>query len=170
MNDQIIIDNEELIPEKYLRIITCDPSVYFERSYTLPNFSHFKRTNSLVSEVIFPQEDKSICACGCGGKLSGRRRRWATDECSYFSRNILFILSGAKDFITPLVEILQGGRKCFNCGLDELELYKKNKSLTDLHLDHIIPVHKGGGCSWLGNYQLLCVPCHKIKTKNDLKR
>jgi 5-methylcytosine-specific restriction enzyme A len=31
--------------------------------------------------------------------------------------------------------------------------------------DHIHPVHQGGGECGLDNYQTLCVPCHKMKTK-----
>lgn len=178
MNDQLIIDSPELLSEKYKRVITLDPTPYFERAYTLPYFSHYKRKNSVQSAVIFPQENKSICACGCGQKLEGRRRRWATDRCERFAVHLLRILSGDKDSIYKLVEEIQGD-KCFICGDTHSDLWKKysrgekgyeKESSLRLELDHIIPVHKGGGCSWLGNYQIICNPCHKNKTREDLKR
>lgn len=36
----------------------------------------------------------------------------------------------------------------------------------DWHVDHIIPI-KDGGAHDLSNLQLLCVACHKAKTKKD---
>lgn len=36
-----------------------------------------------------------------------------------------------------------------------------------IHLDHIVPVHQGGGCGWLNNYQFLCIHCHKEKSKKE---
>lgn len=38
------------------------------------------------------------------------------------------------------------------------------------HADHIIPVSQGGGESSLSNVQTLCVVCHQIKTKEDMKK
>lgn len=35
--------------------------------------------------------------------------------------------------------------------------------------DHIIPVCIGGDCFDLDNIQTLCIDCHKIKTKEDMK-
>ncbi|MCB1713230.1 MAG: HNH endonuclease, partial [Candidatus Riesia sp.] len=34
-------------------------------------------------------------------------------------------------------------------------------------MDHIIPVHRGGGSCGLWNLQTLCLPCHKKKTAED---
>lgn len=36
--------------------------------------------------------------------------------------------------------------------------------------DHIIPVALGGGQCGLENLQLLCTPCHKIKTASDIQK
>lgn len=38
------------------------------------------------------------------------------------------------------------------------------------HADHILPVSQGGGECTLENIQTLCVACHQLKTKEDLKR
>jgi len=35
--------------------------------------------------------------------------------------------------------------------------------------DHIIPVHKGGAGIEPSNLQVLCVPCHKAKTREDYR-
>ena len=36
------------------------------------------------------------------------------------------------------------------------------------HIDHIVPLFKGGDDNE-NNYQSLCIECHRIKTKEDLK-
>lgn len=36
------------------------------------------------------------------------------------------------------------------------------------HVDHIHPIHKGGAGAGLANIQVLCVPCHKAKTRDDI--
>lgn len=36
--------------------------------------------------------------------------------------------------------------------------------------DHIVPVVENGGECGLENYQTLCVPCHKAKTKEEARR
>lgn len=38
------------------------------------------------------------------------------------------------------------------------------------HVDHIVPIYKGGSGIGLKNVQVLCVPCHKKKTVIDLRR
>lgn len=35
-------------------------------------------------------------------------------------------------------------------------------------VDHIVPVHKGGAGVGMENLQVLCTPCHKLKTAKDL--
>lgn len=37
------------------------------------------------------------------------------------------------------------------------------------HVDHIIPIFRGGDGVGLGNIQVLCVPCHKKKTAREGK-
>lgn len=52
----------------------------------------------------------------------------------------------------------------------KVSLYKLGYGTGDKwQTDHIIPVHKGGKGIDPKNLQVLCVPCHKRKTKEDLK-
>lgn len=39
----------------------------------------------------------------------------------------------------------------------------------EFQTDHIIPVHKGGAGIDPANLQVLCLPCHQVKTKKDLR-
>jgi 5-methylcytosine-specific restriction endonuclease McrA len=50
---------------------------------------------------------------------------------------------------------------CPMCGLHLLCL--------PVHIDHILPVELGGEDTE-ANWQLLCIDCHKIKTRDDIKR
>ena len=51
----------------------------------------------------------------------------------------------------------RGGYRCAGCGA----LDKSGKSLE---VDHILPLERGGDHSD-GNLQLLCKPCHSVKTR-----
>lgn len=116
--------------------------VRFQAYATIPDF--------------FEQPAPKECTCGCGLPLTGRRRRWATDECADFGLVVMSILKCDADLIRRYL-IEQHGEGCKHCGVTG----------EPLQVDHIIPVHQGGGGRWLDNYQLLCVDCHKIKTKQD---
>lgn len=80
---------------------------------------------------------------------------------------------------------------CKMCGLDtqalRLKMYPLNedgrerlgllywfpvynaRNLMLWEADHIVAVSNGGGLSGLDNFQTLCVPCHRNKTKQDLR-
>lgn len=196
ITDQLHIDDFSEIPERYHRILQVDPAIFYQRIYDRQSktFSHYKRKNTVFSDIVLPQEDKTICACGCGQKLEGRRRRWATEKCQQFSRYVILILTGDSAWIRIIMSYLFT-EKCCVCGITDRE-YTKGRGGPDpvatktdpmermneiskqwdkiiyaeankIHLDHIVPVHQGGGGCWLGNYQFLCVDCHKIKTKNE---
>jgi 5-methylcytosine-specific restriction endonuclease McrA len=53
--------------------------------------------------------------------------------------------------------IQQHGEACACCGVMG----------EALQVDHILPVHQGGGGRWLDNYQLLCIGCHKSKSVRE---
>src|SRR5437899_784515 len=59
-------------------------------------------------------------------------------------------------------------------GVAALQEYRCAKCAADLHaepwqIDHILPIELLGKHEW-ANWQALCVPCHKEKSKIDIKR
>ena len=102
---------------------------------------------------MYPQIDKSKCACGCGEKLFGRKKRWVSETCQIIAVNKFQIIKGDTSVIRfHLFERDQGA--CRICGL-----------ISDTwQADHIIPVAEGGGGCDLSNFQTLCLCCHKDKT------
>ena len=117
----------------------------------------FERWNRHKLSVLFPDKKNGRCGCGCGRKLKGFRKRWATSDCEEFALYYLRIRQGKRDIIFHFIA-LQKGRACCKCG-----------SVDQLELDHIVPICKGGGGQWLDNYQILCRDCHIQKTKEDVK-
>lgn len=190
VTEPLYLDILDGIPERYHRVLTLDPAPFYQNIYNKNTlFSHYKRWNFLCMDHLFPQIEKELCACGCGQKLSGRRTRWATDECQEFALQVYFTIQGKSVTIRRIVALLSGD-KCFKCGITDNEYPRRsfdpekeddfekreilwNKEMKELsnkiHLDHIVPVHQGGGGCWLSNYQLLCERCHKIKTKEERK-
>lgn len=190
MRDPIHIDDFSLIDKHYHNILAFDPTEVYNRLGDLVN--PFLRRNRIGIEQTFPDHRNGLCGCGCGKMLEGRRRRWATKECSVVPVLATSIINGDTSCIKPIISALYSN-KCFVCNSTdadfkrtvELPLFKRNmneeewkdyrrqynKSLHDMaskiHLDHIIPVHKGGGGCWLSNYQLLCETCHREKTKQE---
>ena len=90
------------------------------------------------------QRDRGLCA-GCGRDTLALRRRLqrADDE----ERARLY------------QELLPEGFD--RHALDKLMLWQ---------MDHVHPVIEGGGGSGLENLQTLCIPCHKRKTADQLRR
>lgn len=197
VTSQLPLEDITHIPEKYHRLFMFDPLKVYERIYNyIPQydkhvFSHYKRRNHVEMSVIFPTVEKGVCACGCGKVLEGRRRRWATDECTRFAVDVHQIISGDTDVIRRLFREVHGDERCVTCGKSDNEIPRKeyhpereqdlskrtklwNKEIKEMankiHVEHIVPVHKGGGGCWLGNYQLMCESCHKEKTKVDRAR
>lgn len=175
---------------KYKDILGFNPSEIYTRLDGVIN--PFLRRNRIGVEQTFPDYKNGLCGCGCGEKLTGRRRRWASDECSKLPVTITSIINGDVSVIKPIVAYMYD-KKCSVCGKGDEDfkrtvehpVWKKNmtdreyktytrqynKSVHDMaskiHLDHTLPVKKGGGGCWLSNYQLLCEECHKIKTKQE---
>lgn len=126
----------------------------------------FSRQQWVSTYDLFP-EVKGICACGCGVELSGRRKRWATEDCSNFAVAVRFIIAGAGSTIQSYLRKYYGWN-CFQCGCeDKGHKMGYNGSVSWIKVDHIIPVKLGGGACWLSNYQLLCHDCHVGKTNKD---
>lgn len=182
ITDQLQIEDITHIDERYHRLVMFDPTEVYQRIYKhseklkMTKFSHYKRFNSIWMDVLFPTFEKGFCACGCDRKLEGRARRWFSKECTQFASSVFNVISGKSEAIRFYLREINGGYICSSCGINERVAsdmyYRETKSgivNSCIHLDHIIPVHQGGGGCWLSNYQFLCVGCHREKTKNERK-
>lgn len=115
----------------------------------------FKRYQSgLPMETLFPIRTDGLCACGCGRRLTGKKRRWATKDCTVKAVNYFKIVKGDGKTIRHALQLRDKG-VCACCGVKTI----------DWDADHIVPVFKGGGGCDLDNFQTLCKQCHKAKTK-----
>ena len=99
---------------------------------------------------------KGKCACGCGKPLTGRRTRWATNNCVNIPLAKYSIIKGDVSVIREELYKRDKG-KCSRC----------NKYTDYWEADHILAVKDGGGGCNLDNFQTLCYVCHKKKTKQD---
>jgi 5-methylcytosine-specific restriction endonuclease McrA len=149
-----------------LRVLFLDPKPIYDRI----KVDNFARIQSVSIADIFPFNG-SLCGCGCGAEVTGRRRRLATDSCKYFAQAVWGIINGHSEIISSYLLLYHGVIACIDCGLTDAYVeFKNGMCVNAIHKDHIIPVCKGGGGCWLSNYQYLCNPCHKMKTKTDLKK
>jgi len=124
---------------------------------------HFKRyQSSLKVSDLFPLRDDGLCACGCGKKLTGKQRRWASKPCNNKAVEYFFIIKGSVKHIRKALKKKEKG-KCQDCG-------EVKKLTSEWQADHITEVRDGGGGRPIENYQTLCIVCHKKKTKSTTKR
>src|SRR3954469_21979808 len=122
------------------RVLFFDPAALYQR-HCIEVYSRAQKRLSFP--VLFPQVEHGICACGCGQLLSGRRRRWATEQCTRFAVNVWRIIDGQVDTVKYFMKLYnKGTRRCDSC----------KKGRMRFELDHCIPVHAGGGGCWLNNY------------------
>lgn len=123
----------------------------------LNNYSRYQGT--LRIEDLYPSPKDGTCACGCGNKLTGRKRRWFSSECRVKSVRDYFIIKGDTQVIRNTLYQLDEGY-CRHCG----------QLSDDWEADHIFPVFLGGSACDITGFQTLCKECHKEKTRNDLNR
>lgn len=144
------------------RVILFDPSGVYSR-ISINKYERYQSGLSLCD--MFPALD-GICACGCKKELSGRRKKWATDDCSSFAFGVFSIIRGGTDYVRRL---MQGylEYKCCKCGCENYIIEAPNSIFSGLQVDHILAVQNGGGGCWLGNYQFICHRCHSVKTTGD---
>ena len=135
----------------------------------------YARHQSIPMELLFPTIP-GLCACGCGTLLKGRQRKWASKECQRIPAIVHDILCGRTAVLYKIL-VHRDGEKCSVCGRGAEELFEIRLSLegkrfvnNPLEVDHVVPVHKGGGGCWLDNYQLICWIDHKEKTRKDVSR
>lgn len=112
--------------------------------------------NHLYMSYLFPKNKDNTCACGCGKRLKGKKRKWYSDKCRLASLNHYLIIKGNTQAIRYNLFNIDMGF-CRNCGV-----YDDN-----WQADHIIPVYKGGGGCDISNLQTLCYNCHQEKTLLD---
>lgn len=146
------------VDKKFRRILEFDPTDIYNRINELGLLNPFLRKSSVGMDHLFPNQDGK-CACGCGKELTGRRKRWASKECSEFAIRVFWIIGGYTATLRLLRSAYIGGYKCEVC--NESEIYKS------VELDHVFPVKFGGGGGWLSNYQFKCKKCHREKTNSD---
>lgn len=140
------------------RIMYLDPLEFYQRAFAF--LDPFKRTQGRIPfDALIPITPDGICDCGCDKPLTGRRRRWATDQCSMFIEHIWQILYGNPRRIKTYIKKYHGNH-CSVCGADGRQV--------KLQLEHTVPVKLGGGACWLNNFSLMCLSCHAPKTKLDL--
>jgi 5-methylcytosine-specific restriction endonuclease McrA len=146
------------------RVLYFDPTPCYH-NYTSLNV--FKRLNPRRLEQAFPKKNDGLCSCGCGVALTGKQRRWASEACTKFALNVTDIIAGVAGTVVFYLSQYNGGTFCQHCGCGEEQFQQGDIFRTNIEADHIIPVHRGGGACWLNNYQLVCISCHKAKTKTD---
>ena len=56
----------------------------------------------------------------------------------------------------------RGGFRCVACGVVD-------KTAKSLEVDHVLPLERGGDHSD-GNLQVLCKPCHAVKTRGEAEQ
>jgi 5-methylcytosine-specific restriction endonuclease McrA len=150
------------------RILNYDPcDAYGRIAQTANPFKRIQTRREISLEQLFPKKKDGICDCGCGRALTGRQRRWATDDCSLFTWYVYAIIAGRRTEIRRCLRAYYG-RKCGGCLKMPLRYKMANGRMrSGIEFDHIVPVHKGGGACWLSNYRPLCTDCHKVKTGAD---
>ena len=139
------------------KLLTYDPTDLYLRIHEM--IDPYKRVQEFSLGQMFPNPDDGTCSCGCGVELTGRRTRWASDDCAEIPRRAFFIIKGYPRDIRFLIRQYYGELACVRCGETEMT--------AQIDIDHIIPVKLGGGGGWLSNYQPLCKPCHRQKTNED---
>ena len=143
--------------------------------------------------VVFPkrfnENGKPLCGV-CGTLLKGRQRRWCSQECSNhvnivtspsFARHKVYqrdkgVCAKCGHDTQKLKRILRIARGRRYTSLDKRDLnmfeereikkllgYTRQNHLWEM--DHILPVVEGGGLCGLEGLQTLCIPCHRIDTK-----
>lgn len=145
-----------------LRVLQYDP-------VNVPNLftpKPFNRHQNISVRDLFPQNG-NLCGCGCGQQLTGRKTRWATEDCENYAVAVRNIIYGDANTISRCLRRYYGW-KCSECDCDDKgHDMGANGVVAWIKVDHIIPVKLGGGACWLSNYQLLCHDCHVGKTKKD---
>ncbi len=151
------------------RVLACDPAPFYARiAATADPKKRIQTRATLTYGLLFPAKGDGFCDCGCGAALSGRQRRWAAASCAEFAWMVYAVIAGRRSEIKACLRAYWG-RRCSVCRTVPARVPggRRGKGRSGMEWDHIIPVHRGGGACWLGNYRPLCTGCHKEKTAGD---
>lgn len=153
------------VNKHFHKILSFDPTPIYQRIEG--KIKPFNRFQGFGMVELFPNEDGK-CACGCGKELSGRRKRWYSDECVKFPKQILRVINGDPQFITRCLQEAYG-MGCSVCGKTSMEISRPNVNdwRTPIELEHTLAIKLGGGGAWLSGYTLQCFICHREKTNKD---
>ena len=119
-------------------------------------FRRIQRGFDFKKEDLFPHT-KGLCGY-CHKPLPEHKRRWCSEPCREQSYLKYAVIKGDIQIIRLCLMDRDNG-KCAKCG----------EITNDWEADHIIEVRHGGGGCTLDNFQTLCIPCHKAKTKANFK-
>lgn len=150
------------------RVLSYDPAPAYTRIADTANpLKRLQTRANLSLAQLFPKKCDGHCDCGCGVKLGGRQRRWASPECAEFSWWVYAVIAGRRDETQRCLRAYWGS-SCVECGDMPMKQKARRKRMSSaIEWDHIVPVHQGGGACWLGNWRPLCNGCHKEKTRID---
>lgn len=150
------------------RVLGYDPRpLYLRGGATLEATRRIQTKANLSMELLFPKKTDGLCDCGCGIPLSGRQRRWASVSCGEFAWWIYAVIAGRRRELSACLKAYYG-TACAVCGdVPMKQKPRRKRPSTAIEWDHVIPVHRGGGACWLGNWMPLCATCHKAKTARD---
>ena len=101
--------------------------------------------------------------CRCNAPLTGRRRSWCSNDCiDAHYRDCGF--SWAHDVYEANIARFGGFGRCCRCGASF-----PRPSGDRGEADHIRPIALGGDPVAVENGQMLCVACHRAKTRSDMR-
>lgn len=159
------------------RILFFDPAEVYKRvEFQLDPFLRNNTSRNISANDVFPPIPGNYCDCGCGSRLGKGKRRWASEDCRKISWYVSQAIRGdvgINRFLLCLYYFGNGRLEgCVECGLigdlpDRPNWESRMDYRSSLEVDHIVPVHKGGGGCWLGNLRPVCWQCHQRKTNRD---
>lgn len=125
-----------------------DKAIPLNRNKTL------RRSYNLSDIPKLTINGKNACKW-CGKEDIPKNRHYCSEDCS---NSALYYCRPHSHFAKRYL-LLQTNNTCAKCGLVA--------KYYDYHLDHILPIFKGGSIFDPLNRQMLCHPCHAAKTAEE---
>ncbi|ETW37908.1 hypothetical protein PFTANZ_01339 [Plasmodium falciparum Tanzania (2000708)] len=166
---------------QYLHQINAQQDI-IKRFHKEINNLKLKQYNN-IQKIIICNENNLFCEGKCRklyflkkSSCSLRRLIYERDKgicnmCQLDCTNLIKQIKNNKYFeINQKIDYFIKMYPLFIENVDHLKkIIQKPKEGYIWHVDHILPVFKGGGEASFDNLQTLCTFCHKKKTKNDVK-